>query len=128
MPSPVLTAVEWLDGINTGYGAKFGAAFEEVGAENTKVIVKIGPDEIAELEDELVKAGAKKLHLKVIREALEELKHGGEQGAPLPVRPDQPAPTDGSSPLKTRVATAGGKQFACFLSRTLHYPTAPVSS
>ena len=81
--APVKTAVvEWLEAVNPGYGAKFGAAFEEAGAENTNHILHIGADVRGELDECLVKAGAKKFHLAIIHDAIESLKNGQAVGTP----------------------------------------------
>ena len=74
--------VEWLETVNPGWGTKFGTAFEEVGAENTNFIAHIGADIMAELDECLTKAGAKKLHLAVIHDAIESVKDAQAAGTP----------------------------------------------
>ena len=74
--------VEWLEAVNPGYGEKFAAAFEEAGPENTNHILQINADVMAELDECLVKAGAKKFHLAIIHDAIESLKKGQAAGTP----------------------------------------------
>ena len=61
---------DWLEGVKVGYGGKFVAAFEEVGAEDAADIADFGVDEISSVEALLLRAGAKQLHVKKIREAI----------------------------------------------------------
>ena len=49
---------DWLEGVKAGYGGKFAAAFEEVGAEDAADIADFGVDEISSVEALLLSAGA----------------------------------------------------------------------
>lgn len=63
---------EWLDEeVKAGYGAKFASAFEEVGIEDKSDLHHSDEAIVLELEGELRDAGAKSLHLKLIKEAIE---------------------------------------------------------
>ena len=100
---------EWLEAVSPGYGEKFANAFEEVGADNdASVIAHIDADVLSELDECLVKAGAKKLHLTVIHKAIASLKGAPENtAAARPQPPSEPLPSSTSaSPLRSRAAAA----------------------
>jgi len=62
---------EWLDAdVKAGYGAKFASAFEEVGFEDTSDLQDMDDELMANLEQELVAADAKAVHLKKIKAAI----------------------------------------------------------
>lgn len=60
----------WLDGVKSGFGDQFVAAFEELGVEDTDDLQDIGAAELQILEAGLQGLGAKPLHLKKIRQAI----------------------------------------------------------
>ena len=59
------TVHEWLEGIKTGYGAKFVPAFEQLGIEDTVDAAQVDKRVFGELETALVRGcGAKPMHVK----------------------------------------------------------------
>ena len=65
----MLSIRSWLDGVKAGWGARFGAAFEELGLEDTVDLSRATKEELDEVEQDLEKLGAKKLALRRIWEA-----------------------------------------------------------
>ena len=64
---------EWLDGIKAGYGDRFTASIVAIGCEDQDDIANIGPEEFVELDSNLLRAGAKTMHLKNIKTAISSL-------------------------------------------------------
>ena len=65
---------EWLDNtVKAGYGAKFATAFEEVGFDDTSDLLTMDDELMAELERELRSAGAKSVHLKIMKAAISSI-------------------------------------------------------
>ena len=63
---------EWLDAeVKAGYGAKFASAFEEVGIEDTSDLQDMDDELMSTLDQELLAAGAKPMHVKKIKAAIE---------------------------------------------------------
>ena len=64
---------DWLDSLKAGFGARFAAAFEEIGVEDVSDLADMDDELQATLEAELRKAGAKAMQLKKIRTALDAI-------------------------------------------------------
>jgi hypothetical protein len=106
---------EWLDAVSAGYGAKFGACFDDIGFESVSDVKKhLGDDKaLVELEESLRQAGAKSGHVLKIKDAIAVLR----EGTLSPHRPGGPAPSQGTPKKNAVVDTAlVGKTFGCFLS------------
>ena len=61
----------WLDSLKQGWAARFAAAFEAVGVEDTSDLIGFGGQAAAELMKELSEHGAKSLHVQRIMAAIE---------------------------------------------------------
>merc|ERR1719238_730255 len=73
---------EFLDLQRSGWGARFGAVFEDVGIETKEDLCFATEEEMVELDQKLAAMGAKSLHLRQIRDAVARLRSiegtGGE--------------------------------------------------
>ena len=95
---------DWLEGVKAGYGGKFAAAFAEVGAEDAADIADLIEFEISSIEALLLRAGAKQLHVKKIREAIAR-----EVGGSFVSREASADAHDGSSTLRRKGSSAFAK-------------------
>ena len=104
-PQDTMASVhDWLEGVEVGYGGQFAAAFEEVGAEDAADIADFGVDEISSVEALLLRAGAKQLHVKKIREAIAR-----EVGGSFVSREASADAHDGSSTSRRKGSSAFAK-------------------
>ena len=62
----------WLDGIKEGFAARFAAAFESLGVEDTSDLADLTPSDVEGLMAELEKLGAKTLQSRKIKDAIDE--------------------------------------------------------
>ena len=94
----------WLDVVQPGFGAKFSSAFEAAGLDVLEDLAGTDKGEIAELEAELVRVGAKRAHLRKIRAAIQ--------------RQSRASNTQGRTPQPSLRGheNRSGKRFAAFLS------------
>jgi len=68
----------WLDmKVKSGYSNKFANAFEETGIEDIDDLAKVDKKVMTQLNEHLVVAGAKAMHLKHIQEAIDEVRTPG---------------------------------------------------
>ena len=68
----MVTTHEWLDQVKPGYSEKFGAAFDEIGIEDTDDLLNLDDDLYAQLLHELEACGARSMHQFNIQRALTE--------------------------------------------------------
>ena len=72
----------WLDmKVKSGYSNKFANAFEETGIEDIDDLAKADKKVMTQLNEHLVVAGAKAMHLKHIQEAIDEVRTPGAADA-----------------------------------------------
>merc|ERR1719487_1812966 len=75
---------ELLDQQRSGWGARFGAVFEDVGIETKEDLCDATEEEMAELDQKLAAMGAKSLHLRQIRDAVTRLRSNDGTGGDVP--------------------------------------------
>ena len=68
----------WLDSIKAGWSDRFGHAFQQIGVDDVSDLPDVDDKLKAELKEELVKDGAKSMHLKKIFEAVDESSSAGK--------------------------------------------------
>ena len=93
----------WLDVVQPGFGAKFSSAFEAAGLDVLDDLAGTDEGELADLEAELVRVGARRAHLRKIRVAIQS-QSGASSTQPNATRPS------------LREGDRSGKRFAAFLS------------
>ena len=83
---------DWLDSLKAGFGARFSAAFEEIGVEDISDLTDMDDELQTMLEAELRKAGAKAMQLKKIRTALGAIYERVAAADPLGCCASEPQP------------------------------------
>ena len=85
----------WLDVVKPGFGAKFSSAFEAAGLDLLEDLAGTNEQELAELEEELAKVGARKAHLRKLRSAIRAQfpKTGARSNSPGPSAANAPRPS-----------------------------------
>ena len=64
---------EWLHSVKAGFGEKFAHCFRLIGCEDKDDLTIIGAQEWRDLQSKLSQAGAKRMHFKRIKDAIETL-------------------------------------------------------
>ena len=64
---------EWLDTVKAGWGACFAKTFEDYGIDDTSDLAQATPDDLRELEGELVAAGVKRFQLRLMLDSVSRL-------------------------------------------------------